>query len=654
MFSNLLYFLMALVIYTPSELFKNTDSFKLTALPAALGILAGFGLVCHLIFRRLDGKSALYSREYIDDRVNRIISGLSVAALILFGIDIYFLKLPLALSGITVFDLFPTFKALIFIGLYLIYLLIIWNEAFRLQNRSFSGTISRKEYILSNISFSLPALLPWLCLSLSADLLGLIPWLPVRQALASPLGEVGFIALFLAAVAVFGPVFIRTLWRCRPLPAGYRREQIETVCRKAGLVYADILKWDLFGGNMITAGVMGFVGRFRYLLVTPALLGALDDEELEAVILHEIGHVQRYHMVFYLLFFAGFMACNFVFFEPVMLLLYLFSPAYQVLSWIGMDKATALPVLVSLVMIAGFVLYFRFIFGYFMRNFERQADLHVYEFSGSAQALITTFRKIAFHTRQDADRPNWHHYSIGERVRFLEQCEFDPSLIRSHHARVKKMIAVYVAVMGGLFAVGYAVSYGPAQTVFDHFVAERILLQELDLDPSDSDMYALVGDYYYSRNHYDRAIDAYENVLRIDPDHVHVLNNLSWLFSTCPEERYRDGGKALSYAERALALEDAAHVWDTYAEALFVNHDIQAAVRAARTALGRAKENRVYYERQLQRFESLLIRPGGQIPMGRKAMPAKNATSLMTRPVLSEMIRAMVSCRQMSLPKSLS
>ncbi|MFN2437435.1 MAG: M48 family metalloprotease, partial [Desulfotignum sp.] len=88
------------------------------------------------------------------------------------------------------------------------------------------------------------------------------------------------------------------------------RSKIEAVCEKAGLRYADILKWDLFAGAMITAGVMGLVGRYRYILVTPALVQSLDDQEMEAVMLHEIGHVHHHHMLFYLFFFAGFIACN--------------------------------------------------------------------------------------------------------------------------------------------------------------------------------------------------------------------------------------------------------------------------------------------------------------------------------------------------------
>jgi len=77
---------------------------------------------------------------------------------------------------------------------------------------------------------------------------------------------------------------------------GLVRTHIEAFCRRQNLKYADILIWPLFEGQILTAGVMGLVRRFRYLLFTPALLQSLSVEEVDAVMAHEIGHVKRYHL----------------------------------------------------------------------------------------------------------------------------------------------------------------------------------------------------------------------------------------------------------------------------------------------------------------------------------------------------------------------
>ncbi|MCD4723155.1 MAG: M48 family metalloprotease [Desulfobacula sp.] len=606
MFSNFLYFLIALVIYTTSELFETVKGFDNSVVFDCLMISGLFVVICHIAFKRLAKKASQNPYGNIDHLINNYISRLSVLALVIFAVNIYGFKLNFLFSGIKLFDIIPTLEAIIFLGLFLLYLIIIWNAAYGVQKQYFAGKVSKKNFIISNVSFSLPALLPWFFLSIVADILGLLPWQPVRQFLKTPAGEIGYIALFLVAISIFGPVLIKKLWNCKPLKPGIPRTRIESVCQKAGLRYSNILKWELFGGTMITAGVMGLVGRFRYILVTPALLNSLNDDELDAVMLHEIGHVQKYHMLFYLLFFAGFITCNFVFFEPVMLLLYIIEPVYKLFEFVGVEKNTAHPILISATLIGIFILYFRFVFGFFMRNFERQADLHVYHFTNDASPLISTFYKIASFSGQSIEKPNWHHYSIGQRVRFLEGCQTMPALIQIHHLKVKKLIVGYFVLVALLVGFGYSINYGMAKEAFGNFIAENILFQQLDVDPENSDLYAVVGDYYYSRENYEKAIDSYENVLRVDPENVHSLNNLSWLFATCPKEEYRNRKKALEYATRALEQKREAFILDTYAQALFVNNDIQNAVNAAKEALSRSKDKKEYYKGQLQLFEKTL------------------------------------------------
>jgi len=606
MFSNFLYFLVALVIYTTSELFDTVKIFDYSVVFDSLLISGLFVFICHFAFKRLEKKASRNPYGNIDHLINIYISRLSVLALVIFAVNIYGFKLTFLFSGIKIFDAVPTFEAIIFLGLFLLYLIIIWNAAYGVQKQYFAGNVSKKNFIISNVSFSLPALLPWFFLSIVADILRLLPWQPLNGLLQTPAGEIGYIALFLVAISIFGPVLIKKLWNCKPLEPGLPRDRIETVCQKAGLNYSNILKWELFGGTMITAGVMGLVGRFRYILVTPALLYSLNDDEIDAVMLHEIGHVQKYHMVFYLFFFAGFIACNFVFFEPVMLLLYIIEPVYKLFEFVGVPKNTAHPILISTTLIGFFILYFRFVFGFFMRNFERQADLHIYQFTNDASPLISTFYKIASLSRQSIDKPNWHHYSIGQRVRFLEKCQTIPAMRQGHHSKVKKLIVGYFVLVVVLFGAGYSINFGVAKESFGNFIAENILFQQLDVDPENSNLYVVVGDYYYSRENYEKAIDSYENVLRVDPENVHALNNLSWLFVTCPKKEYRNREKALEYATRALEKKREAFILDTYAEALFANNDFSNAVIAAKEAFNRSKDKKEYYKAQLQRFEKPL------------------------------------------------
>ncbi len=604
MFSNFLYFLIALVIYTSSELFDRSKPVDPNTLYYSLISVAVFALICHTWFKRLAQKGD-NSPLGLDHSVNRAISKLSIAALMLFAANIYVFRLPLFFEGVWLFTRIPTLTAVLFLGLFLVYLVIIWNAAYGVQKRYFPRGLTKKHFIGSNISFSLPALLPWFCLSLFADMIQLLPPGPVRGYFNTTSGEVVYILTFLILVSIFGPVLIKKLWGCTSLEPGYYRARIEAVCARAGLAYADILKWELFGGSMITAGVMGLVGRFRYILVTPALVDALDGDEIDAVILHEIGHVQRYHMLFYLLFFVGFIGCNFVFFEPMILLLYIAGPVYQGFSLLGIDKGDVYPALICLSLIGFFVIYFRFVFGFFMRNFERQADIHVYGFQQDAVPLVSTFYKIASLSRQSIDKPNWHHFGIGERIRFLEQCQEEPGLIARHHKRVKTLIIGYFLLVLALFCTGYSIGYGGAKDAFEQYVAKKILFQQLEVDPENSDIYVFVGDFHYNEKAYGKAAAAYENVILIDSKNIHALNNLAWLFATCPDTQFRNGPRALELASQAVSLKREAFVLDTYAEALAFNKRNVEALEAAKEALSLADEKRSYYREQVSRFEKM-------------------------------------------------
>jgi len=603
-FSNFIYFLAALVIYTTSELFDKPSGFDPGAIGFCLASTAAFALVCRIYFKRLSVLGRALPAQEIDRRVNTAVSRLSLAALVLFAVNIYGFRVNHLLSDVAIFQWVPTLGALLFLGLFLFYLIMIWNFAYQIQKRFFTDSLTKKNFILSNVAFCLPAMLPWFFLSLLADCLGLLPFDGLNRFLNSMAGEVTYILFFVIAISVFGPVLIQRLWGCRPLAPGVDRQRIEKTCQMAGLKYRDILAWNLFGGGMITAGVMGIVGRFRYILVTPALLACLDDDEIQGVILHEIGHVYHRHMLFYLFFFAGFIACNFVFFEPLMLMVYLINPLYDGAAFLGLSQNTAHAAITCLVLVGLFVLYFRFVFGLFMRHFERQADLHIFRYTDSPSALISTFYKIASLSRQSIDKPNWHHFSIGRRIGFLEKCRMNPGLIQDHHRKVKKMIAGYVLAVGVIFFLGYSVSYGGLNTSFDRFVVGKILSRQLALNPDSSDLYVQVGDFYYDDRKYEKAMVAYENVLKIDPVNVHALNNLAWLLATCPDKAFRNAPRALDLARRAVDLQKEAYILDTYAEALYLNNYKRQALAAAKQALKISTKRKQYYEDRVTRFSN--------------------------------------------------
>jgi Zn-dependent protease with chaperone function len=614
MFGNFIYFIVVLLLYTtypPGETprFPPLETFVLWVL-----LYLTYGSFCRLQFLRLESRVRRDGFSRLDHDFSRIQTRMSVTAILLFAVDLYGLQLVEYTLDNPLLNAVPTLRALLFLGMFLLYLMIMWGSAHRAYVRLYGSGISRWNYVLSNAAFSVPVLLPWLVLSGVADLIGALPLPGLKEFLATAAGQTLYFLCFLVLVALLGPLLIQRFWRCRPLEPGFFRSRIERLCRQARLGYADILYWPIFEGRMITAGVMGLVRRFRYILVTDALLETLRPEEVDAVIAHEIGHVKRYHLLFYLFFFVGYLILSYATFDLILYAILYSEPAYGLLIPGDISQTAVVSGLFTLVSVTLFLIYFRFVFGFFMRNFERQADVYVYEFFDSAAPLISTFEKIVLTSGQSAEKPNWHHFSIAERIDYLLRCEGDRKWIDRQNRKIRRSVVVYAVGIAMLAGGGYAINFGETGERLSASFLERMLEREIDRNPGDPELYRMLGDLHYDRGRYKEAMRAYERSVALDPDSPSAVNNLAWLLTGADAPRLRDPERALALARRAAAQSDAAHVLDTLAEAYFVNGMYEAALETGRRALDRAGGDRSHFRAQLRKFQAAV--EGGERPEG--------------------------------------
>ena len=605
MFANFIYFIVALLIYSTYQPSDQTNFAPLETAAGFVALILLFALFSKRRFARLAAFAATRSHDDLDRQFSAELTRQSILAVALFAVDIYGLNISSFFEKAWVFQTIPTLMAMLFMLLFTGYLALVWLNAYAAYRRIYHAAINRKAYVISNIQFSIPVLLPWLLLSGIADLILALPFEWPRQVLTSPEGETAYFLVFLFAVAILGPVIIQKFWRCRPLEAGYFRQRIDYLCQRAGVRYADILYWPIFGGRMITAGVMGLVARFRYILVTDALLHILNPDEVDAVIAHEVGHVKKHHLLFYLFFFIGYMIIAYATFDLIVYLIIFSEPVYRFVFFTGISRTTVTTSLLSLAIIFNFLVYFRFIFGYFMRNFERQADAFVYTLFENGRPLISTFNKIVTVSGQSADKPNWHHFSIRQRIDFLRRCESDPSHIRRHDRKVRHSIAAYALAMVLVGIAGYQINFGQAGKRLNDKFFETVILQEISRGGTDNaGLYGMLGDLYFGRDNWAQAGKAYRSALNLEPDNPLVLNNYAWLLATSKDPTYRDPQTALALARQAAAIEQSAHIMDTLAESLFINGHIDDAVAAAATARSLATSNLSYYDGQLERFQA--------------------------------------------------
>ncbi len=438
MFLNIIYFMLALFIFHTG----TADRLTIPGLwMSTLGILllgTFFGFEVHRRFRQL---GRLAQGEAVDPyltqiRYQRAQQQFMILSLLFFGTEVYFLNLKSLILLVPGARQFSSWEGVLGISVYLAHLSLIWYYGFPAYRTLFHVAQGQGAYVWSQFEFNLPILFPWILITALTDVLERFGGAQVRTFLDHPLGEISYILVFLLLMSIFLPYLIKVWWQCRPIPESPKKEEISRFCRELGAPFQEILLWRVFEGQMLTAGVMGLIKRFRYLLITPSLLQLLTPEELKGVVAHEIGHIRKQHMFFYLLFFGGYALLALLFYQWVSRHL-LTQPEILKLLMHWQSHFEGLFSLLSMVPLAIFlVLYFRFLFGYFMRNFERQADLYALQLLGSPDPLVGSLEKIGLYSGQDRHLPSWHHYSIAQRVDFLEKSSREPQIIARHQKKV--------------------------------------------------------------------------------------------------------------------------------------------------------------------------------------------------------------------------
>lgn len=607
MFANFIYFIVALLVLS---LYQPPEELPLSAAQTFIGFAALallYAIYVRSRFQKLLNRKGEQSPARLDHYFSLLTSRCSILSLVLLTIDIWWLHLPAYLNSISWLKIIPTLNSMLFLMLFMLYLVVIWVCSYEAHKAIYHTDISLGNYVYSNISFSVPILIPWVLLFGITDVIQLLPFETPKQILNNPMGQIAYFLIFLLVAALFAPLLVQRLWRCRPMEAGPNRQRIEALCSRAGVRYADIVYWPIFGGRMITAAVMGLVSRFRYILITDALLKLLHPEEVDQVIAHEIGHVKRKHLLLYLLFFTGFILISYAAYPVTTYLLFFKGPILHTIKYFNLNPFNLLYTFEAVFVIVAIIVYFRFIFGYFMRNFERQADVYVFELFPTAQPLISTFDKIVASSGQPADKPNWHHFSIKQRMDYLWRCENFPEWIARHHQKVTRSIITFVIILIGMAAAVFQLNRMISETGGRHInVAdlESYLDQKEHKTAEDGALYWIIGDIHLHKGDIELAVPAYRTAIKLDPNNADALNNLAWLLATSENPDLRNSREALNYARKAIALKKAPHIWDTLAEALYVNGHIAEAIAAENQALQMDPGNRRIYEKQLLKFKN--------------------------------------------------
>jgi tetratricopeptide (TPR) repeat protein len=132
--------------------------------------------------------------------------------------------------------------------------------------------------------------------------------------------------------------------------------------------------------------------------------------------------------------------------------------------------------------------------------------------------------------------------------------------------------------------------------------------EAIRLNPKNPKSYNSRARAYEDRKEYSKAISDYNEAILLNPDHENPYNGIAWIWATCPEDKLRNGKKAVEYATKACELTNWKKAWniDTLAAAYAEIGEFDTALKWQRKALelpGSSKEHVEEYRQRLKLYE---------------------------------------------------
>jgi len=243
----------------------------------------------------------------------------------------------------------------------------------------------------------------------------------------------GVTIVVLTLLFIAMPFIFRWAWRMKPLEAGPLRRRLEAFSQRVGFRTREILVWPTHR-QIPNAAIIGLFPAARYVMMTDGLIEALDEDELESVFAHEVGHAAHHHLLQLLLLSVAYI---------------LVAPRLMALlpSFLWSNAASAIVAQLGMML-----LYWGGVFGWISWKFERQADVFGATTTATQRddpdgsSFISALERLAAITGTPREKSGWRHPSIASRTEYLHRYLTDPRL-RVAQTRTRRGLQLALAVL---------------------------------------------------------------------------------------------------------------------------------------------------------------------------------------------------------------
>ena len=358
-------------------------------------------------------------------------SAIAFECLLLIGYicDVYLLNLPFLIGK--VLERMPLIYTQRLVGIVPLIagLMLIRLALYEVEQQVTPRNWKRGEYLSVHLKFLLLPVLPLCVYVFLLDLIAHIPFLADHAYL-----PIALMASLIFLAYIYAPLLLGFIWRTVPLADVNLRNKLHRLAAQDNIKYKDIVIWQT--ESVANAAVAGIAPWGCQIFLTDALLKHFPDDEIEAIVAHEFGHVRYKHILTYLMFLVVYFLSYAIYY------IYIGQPLESVPSAASLLSATGLVFFISL--------YFVIIFRALSRRLEHQADLYAIARTDQPEALQLALVRLAYlnHTPPSIQRLFelfQTHPSVDRRIKLIERFKGgDPSALRYQHylLEVKLLLAL--------------------------------------------------------------------------------------------------------------------------------------------------------------------------------------------------------------------